>query len=528
MFAQAPGYSTFADTEKRIAALARQHPDAVRVSAMGKSAGGRTIHAIEIAGKGAVAPGMRPAIFVGANIAGFHNAGTEAALRLADRLVLRKGEPLLQTRTFYIVPCLNPDAADALFAKVRWRNSLNGARLDRDRDGLVGEDGPNDLNGDGRITQMRIPDPHGEWMVDPADARLMKKADPAKGEKGTHRLVTEGGDDDGDGAFNEDPAGGFPPDKNFAHAWADNDPEAGPFASSTPEAKAVMDYLLARRNVAAAFVFGSANNLLELPKSAPAAPAPPPPGPPAAGGPPPAVQPSTAVDADDLKFYQSLADEYKKALEKAAFDAKRPGKASTGGSLQNWLYYHYATFAVELDVWGLAKPMEFVDKSAKDAFAAWTPVTLTGGVKAEVGGLDPFAEIAPPAAELARAADLHADLVIGAAEKLAKVEVLSFEAKPLGAGVWRVTAIAGNTGAWPTHTKQAVRAKTFLPVRLKLTLPNGSSRVSGGDQAFSERLTGGTGTLKGEWVVRSAAGARLVVEALTQSAGADRKELTIQ
>ena len=245
-------------------------------------------------------------------------------------------------------------------------------------------------------------------------------------------------------------------------------------------------------------------------------------------GPPPAVQPATTVDAEDTKFYQSLADDYRKILEKAGLDAKRPGAASPGGSLQNWLYYHYATFAIETDVWGLAKPMEFVDKQLKEAFAPWTPVTLADGTKAEVGGLDPFVEIAPPAADLAKATDAHADLVMASADKLAKVEVLSMQAKALGAGVWRITAMAGNTGLWPTHTQQAVRAKTWLPVRLKLTLPAGASLVSGRDQVMSERLTGGTGTLKGEWVVRAAPGARFVLEALSQNAGVDRQELSIQ
>lgn len=564
MFAQAPAtYPTFGDTEKRIVALARQHADVMRVTTIGTSAGGRKLHAIELAAKGPVDAAARPAVFVGANIAGFHNAGTEAALKLVERLVAQKA--LLQNRTFYVLPALNPDAADTMTSRLRWRNALNGAKLDRDRDGLVGEDGPNDLNGDGRITQLRIPDPHGEYMVDPADARLMKKADPVKGEKGTHRLLSEGGDDDGDGQFNEDPAGGFPPDKNFAHGWSDSDPEAGPFASSTPEAKAVMDYLLARRNVAVAFVFGPANNLLELPRgvgsgeigqarvtvtagmagflgvdarpygvdelfallqgSAALA---------QMGGTREGMAsalgagPATAPDAEDVRYYQSLADEYKKMLEKAGLDAKRPGKQSGGGGLQNWLYYHYSTLAIELDVWGLAKPMEYVDKQAKDAFVAWTPVTLADGTKGEVGGLDPFVEIAPPAADLAKAADAQADLILLAADRLAKVEVLTMEAKELGAGVWRVTATAGNTGLLPTHTKHAVRTRTWLPVRLRLSLPSGAALVSGHNQASSERLMPGSGTLKGEWVVRAPRGARLVVEALSQNAGTDRKELTIR
>jgi len=555
-WAQAPGgYSNFADLERKVTTLARQHADVMRVSVAGVSAGGRKIHAIEIAAKGAVPPGQRPAVFVGANIAGYHNAGTEAALTLVEKLVARKTDPLLANRTFYILPAMNPDAHDAIFAKVRQRQHWNGAKLDRDRDGLTGEDGPDDLNGDGRITQMRIPDPHGEYLPDPTDPRLMKKADPLKGEKGAYRVLTEGADNDGDGAFNEDAAGGFAPDKNFAAGWADDDPEAGAFASSTPEAKAAMDYLLARRNVALAFVFGPGNNLLEVPKAGadfgqtrlvltPAQ----------AGqmgveprayaldelyklleGSPVMRQldgsrealaavlgagPAVAVDGEDVRYYQSAADEYKKILEKAGLDAKRPGKGWTGGGLTQWLYLHYSTFVMELDVWGVAKDW-------KGGAVAWTPVTLPDGTKAEVGGTDPFAAIAPEAAELAKAAGAHVEMVWASAEKLARVEMLSASAQALGGGVWRVTAVAGNTGAWPTHTKHAVRSRAWLPVRLKLTLPAGASLVNGNDQAFSERLTGGTGVLRGEWLVRSAQGAKLTVDVLTQNAGTGRQEVTL-
>jgi murein tripeptide amidase MpaA len=126
VLAQAPeGYSTFAEVERKITALARQHPATVRLTAIGTSAGGRKIHALEIAAKGTVPPAQRPAIFVGANIAGFHNAGAEAALRLAERRTAQTAS-VRETRTFYILPSMNPDAHDAMFAKVRWRNSLNG------------------------------------------------------------------------------------------------------------------------------------------------------------------------------------------------------------------------------------------------------------------------------------------------------------------------------------------------------------------------------------------------------------------
>ena len=562
-------YATFAEAERKLADLARLNPGVMTLETIGTSAGGRRIVAVRLAatGSGLQSPDLRPAVFVGANLVGYHNAGTQAALGLVESLLAKK--TLLETRTFYVVPMLNPDAQDSYFAPIKWRNGLNGGKLDRDRDGVLGEDGPNDLNGDGRITQMRIADPNGAYLPDPADPRVMKRVDSLKGEKGLYSLHTEGGDDDRDGLYNEDPAGGFRPDKNFAHAWADDDPESGPFPGSEPEARAIMDYLLARRNIAVAFVFGPANNLLATPRGVggsleigqirvtPTA---------AMAGPLgleagrgysvdevfPLLEnsalaqqatggisresiatllgagPATAPSAEDLRYYDSLSVDYKKALDKAGLDSKRDGQQSSAGGLQNWLYYHYGAMVVELDVWGVSKLMAYVDKEAPQSFVPWTSVTLPDGTKAEVGGVDPFVEIAPPAGELAKAVAAHADFVQDVASKLATVQLLSTQATELSAGVWRVRAMAGNIGFLPTHTQHAVRTRTWLPVRLELVLPPGATLVSGKAQVASERLTGGTGQLKGEWLVRAAKGTKLSFSLASQNAGNDRQEITLQ
>ena len=560
-------YATFAEAERKLADLARLNSGVMTLETIGTSTGGRRIYAVRLAAVGSVPPELRPAVFVGANLVGYHNAGTQAALGLLESLLAKK--TLLATRTFYVVPMLNPDAQDSYFAPVKWRNSLNGGKLDRDRDGVLGEDGPNDLNGDGRITQMRIADPNGAYLPDPLDARLMKRVDPLKGEKGLYSLHTEGGDDDRDGRYNEDPAGGFRPDKNFAHAWADDDPESGPFPGSEPEARAIMDYLLARRNIAMAFVFGPANNLLATPRGVGASleigqirvtPTAGMAGPlgleagrsysvdevfpllensalaqQATGGVTResiasllGAGPATAPTAEDLRYYDSLSVDYKKALDKAGLDSKRDGQQSSAGGLQNWLYYHYGAMVVELDIWGVSKLMAYVDKETPQSFVSWTPVTLPDGTKAEVGGVDPFVEIAPPADELAKAVAAHADFVQDVASKLAAVKILSTQATELSSGLWRVRAMAGNTGFLPTHTQHAVRARTWLPVRLELVLPAGVTLVSGKTQIASERLTGGTGQLKGEWLVRAAKGTKVSFSLASQNAGSDRLEITLQ
>jgi hypothetical protein len=675
----APGYANFADAEQRLAALARQNPSLVKIEQIGSSAGGRKIHLLTIAAAGGKDVAQRPGVFLGANIVGFHNAGSQAAIALVEKLLAKKDDAavkkLLETRVFYVAPMLNPDAHDGYFAAVKHRSSLNAGKLDRDLDGLTGEDGPNDLNKDGKITAMRMEDPAGEWMVDEKDPRLMRRADPLKGERGKYKLMSEGADDDKDGQYNEDPAGGFRPDKNFAHAWPENDPEAGPWPSAHPETKAVMDFLLKHRNVAVAFVYGPANNLLEMPRGAggrtgdvgstrvrvP--------GNLAAGlGLDPSKEytidevfevakdspmgrqgvltreqlaqflgggPASAPDAEDLKYYQAFADDYKKILEKAGLDTKRAGGQSAAGGLQNWLYYHYSAVAVELDVWGIPKKaaarpagagagnnaangaltmegfekmtaaevgalddeklsaflksinapamataqmvkqgvasgrmtpaqmvtmirsqggrpggaapaaagatpaagggattpdedtIAYIDASAKDGFVAWTPVTLPDGKKAEVGGVDPFLAVAPPADVLTKAADAHADAVIAMAGKLAEVTMGDIEVTPLGSGVYKVKATAVNQGFLPTATRMQVRSRAFLPARMEIVLPSGATLVQGGKRSATERIGGSGGTHSAEWMVNAAAGAKVSVRILTQNAGQDAKEVVL-
>ena len=113
--------------------------------------------------------------------------------------------------------------------------------------------------------------------------------------------------------------------------------------------------------------------------------------------------------------------------------------------------------------------MVFIDEHAPDAFVEWTTVTLPDGTEAEVGGVDPFIEIAPPYELLEPALTVHTQTVLELAKGLARVEIVKLESTSLGAGVYRVEAVAANRGFYPTHTKMARRARSHLPVRLEIT-----------------------------------------------------------
>lgn len=667
--AASDGYHDRAAVEAALQRWAEASP-LISLQRIGSSAGGHPLWLAEIAGDGPVAAGERPAIFVGANVAGDHHAGTEAALHLIETLAAAEGETatLLAAHTFYVAPVLNPDAHDAFFAAVRLRRQGNATAIDRDRDGLIAEDDADDLDGDGRITTLRIADPAGGWLPHPDEPRLMVRADAAKGWLGAYRLIArEGDDNDGDGAFNEDPREGVSVDMNFPHAFPFPEPAAGPFAMYTPESQALADFLLARRNVALAVVYGPANNLLAAPRSL------------GGGGdlgtqtfklPPQAAEilgfdpeqeytidevwdtakdlpfvrqnnitkeqltrflgagPATEVEDDDSAVLATLGKDYKKRLEDAGLDHGRPAEQYGKGGLTPWLYYQYGALAFELDVWGVPKakaaegeedgetaapltveslaamskdeflalgeepitaflkeigaPPQFnaqmiiqrvegdqvtpqqmaemikrmpgaagagggdgdddeddadtkrarevlawIDQHAPESFAPWTEVTLADGTRAEVGGLDPFAAVAPPRALLDDALAAHTATVLDAAARLAAIEIVSVTAEHLGGGVYRVEAVARNTGELATHTKMAARANARLPIRLALEPGDDATLVTGYPAVTAPRLDGRTGTLEGSWLVRAADGTSIAVTLRSEAAGNDRTTHTL-
>ena len=117
--------------------------------------------------------GQRPGVLVAGNLEGDHLAGSHLALEAIRYLIQNADQPevgsVLESKVFYFFPRLNPDGAEAMFATVKWNRRTNAHDRDDDNDGRMGEDGPEDLNGDRYITMMRVPDPAGAYMIDPDD-----------------------------------------------------------------------------------------------------------------------------------------------------------------------------------------------------------------------------------------------------------------------------------------------------------------------------------------------------------------------
>lgn len=540
-FAAEQQYRSFEQIEKDLQGLAKQHSQRLQLSTIGKSAGGKPLYFVTLQMSGSAPAEQRPALFVGANIAGFHHAGSEAALHLIESLATstdKKILDLLAKRTIYVAPVLNPDAHAGMFQKPRQLRASNDGKLDRDLDGLIAEDGADDLNGDGIISMMRIKDSTGDMVIDPKDPRRMIKADTSKGERGMYRVYSEGQDDDRDGLYNEDGVGGIMPDRNFAAGFPVADADAGRWPSQAPETKAIMDALLARPNIAMAVVFGPANQLLSAPTGFDRVTPP---------GATPAAE-ANKPEADDAKILASLGDSYKKALEQAGLDSKRSAKQTGKGSFSNWLYFHYGVQTIELDVWGAPsaksvtpsaatpdkKPsadaerdlLAYLSENNPKAILEWKKVKLPDGTEVEVGGLDPYAEYAPPYKDLLTPIKLHTDQIITWADKLGQLQMLETKVVDKGNDIWQISAVGGLQGEFPSHTKLAAKMRNKIPVRLEMRPGKGVESLTLNRASTSERLDPSM-TIKNEWLVKGAKGSTVEIALWSRQSGRVLKTISL-
>jgi len=266
-------YHNYAELSAMLQTLANVHKTLVKRESLGKTLEKRDIWMLQIAAPGGVPAAERPGVLVAANFEGDHVYGSELALFIADYLVKNYAsnasvKQRLDAYIYYVVPRVNPDGAESMWAPVKWARRTNARPFDDDNDGRIDEDGPDDLNKDGVITVMRVKTPGGDYIIDPEEPRLMRRADPKKGEKGEYALFWEGIDNDGDGFINEDGPGGVNINRNFMHEYPFYKPEAGRYMVSEPETRAMLEFMVKHRNVAAILTFGENDNLVAAPTAA--------------------------------------------------------------------------------------------------------------------------------------------------------------------------------------------------------------------------------------------------------------------
>jgi len=509
---QEPRYHQLADVEQVLAGWLGTGL-AERLE-LGSTAGGRRVAAVQFGGRGTTPLAERTTVLLLGGLDGVSIAGSEAVLATTEAL-LASPERLPPDVTFVAVPWANSDGL------ARWLadgagDGRNDRSVDGDGDGRADEDPPDDMDGDGQVLELLVEDPAGTWAR-AEGGRFLRRARPDDPLR--YRREPEGRDDDGDGAFNEDPPGGVVLDLNFPWAWrgAREDLPAGPWPLSEPDARSLAELALARRT-ALVLAFQGNHGRIAAP-----------------GGVPSEDARLDLPYACDEAVYRLAAERFAEATGRPregfatladARGAERPGAAI------DWFYAALGSLSMEVGVWGpeVQAPAEAVDArfaraedrrlelEARDVppmdrawarwlddtrgglgFVDWQPVDLGRGRRGWLGGWERRTCWNPPADVLPRALAGVDRFVASLAAALPHVEIEVREARRDG-DVCIVSARLWNRGELPTGVGPAGSAGG-AGLALELETPEGTSLLAGEPRVEWGHLPGGNATEEASWIV---------------------------
>ncbi len=243
---------------------AEEYPDLTDLYEVAQSFEGRPILQITLTNKKTGKHTDKPAAFFEGNRHSGEITGAESVLWMIQYLLENYGTDedithLLDTKTIYARPVNNPDGHN-LYLHTAQSNRSTTRPTDNDLDGLLDEDAPDDLDGDGVILRMRWKDEEkGRYIPDPDDpsGRIMKRVPEGEG---IYSMASEGIDNDGDGRINEDGIGGLDLHRNYPENWRPERQDeatgrgwtqrgAGAYPLSETETRSVVTFLLSHPHI---------------------------------------------------------------------------------------------------------------------------------------------------------------------------------------------------------------------------------------------------------------------------------------
>jgi murein tripeptide amidase MpaA len=537
--------------------FAEAYPALARLQSIGKSYEGRDIWVLEISNRETGDPDGKPGYYIDGNIHAGEVTGAACCLYTIHYLLNQYGQEaeatrLVDTMTFYIVPRVSPDGAEKyLTSPYMLRSSVRPYPFTEEQDGFV----PEDMDGDGRILQMRIADPDGEWKISLQDARLMVPRLPHESGGQYYRLYLEGYVRNYDGVEVKaaPPRWGLDLNRNFPVEWQPEakQPGAGPYPLSEPETRTIAEFILNHKNITGIQSYHTTSGVILRPSS---------------------LRPDTKMNKKDLAAFRAIGKLGEELTsypcvsvhDGFAYDRDNPIK----GVFLDWCYDNLGLLVYSTELWdmrvraGLQRVSFLVEDPDPEAeglallrwhdrelggryFVDWYAVEHPQFGPVELGGWKIKAVLTNCPPELLQAeAHKNCLFTLRHAAAAPRLEISRAAAEHLGDGVYRVEVVVRNRGYLPTNiTEKAKEIKAARPVTVELGLPEGAELVLGKVKEEAGHLEGRVltdlnrpVTWRGvpaprekriEWVVRAPAGGDLTVRAASEKAGRAEARLTL-
>lgn len=555
-------YYTYAELTAFLQAVAAEFPQLASLESIGKSYQGRDIWVITLTNSATGEASRKPAYWIDANIHAGEVTGGATCQYTIHYLTSRYGSDpqatrLLDQSTFYICPRVSPDGVEQyLTTPYQARSSVRPYPFEDEREGLYLED----IDADGRILQMRLPDPKGAWKVSQKDPRLMRPRE-AGDEGGTYyQLLPEGIIRDWDGytVRPSPPRHGLDLNRQFPTDWGVESQQrgAGPYPLSEPETQALARFFATHKNINGVQAYHTYSGVILRPYSG---------------------KPDEAFPTHDLNVFKHLGKKGTAITgypDTSVFHGFRyDPKTVLRGGFFDWLYEDMGIFGFSTELWdvvslaGIGEPqpngllkrdfigwfrshpedddlklLEFNDREGLEGFVNWTPFEHPQLGAVEIGGWDykrfwgnaPAKFLPDIAHNNTLFSLLHAEAAPRLGLKLTRLERVEGD-------TYRLVVVLENAGFLPTYTSaKALEKRAVEPIRVRLHLGEGVSLVAGEPILEAGHLEGRSNKIESifgapfgdqekklEWVVRGAAGGTVRLEAVTQRAGTLEREFTL-
>jgi len=437
--------------------LAGRHAERARLQSLGRSYGGREMWLLTITNFNRADDRSKPAFWIDGGIHANEIQGTEVVLYTGWYLLEMYGRNefitrLVDERTFYLLPMMSPDGRDwHMHAPNSTNSPRSGLRpVDDDRDGLVDEDPPDDLDGDGHITQMRVRDPQGRYKPHPDFPQLLIPADPD--EPGMYRLLgSEGLDNDDDGRINEDGPGYYDPNRDWPWQWQPRYVQRGAwrYPLSVLENRMVADFIAEHPNIAGAQSYHNTGGMI-------------------------LHGPGTREDrypAEDLAVYEAIARKGEMMLPGYRRISVGTELYQVHGGAGDWFHQMQGIFHFSNELFTARKFFDREADTAGEGYAgkreaayafdryllfgggtvAWHEVEHPQYGKIEVGGLKKNWRRQPPSFMLEEECHRNMAFTLYHADQMPKVEIQKVTAQRLSDRLRQIDAVVANRRLTPTH-----------------------------------------------------------------------------
>lgn len=458
-------YNTYDGIVDLMKKINKAYPKLTRLESIGKSYEDRDIYMLTVSDFNTGNPDEKPAMYIDGNIHSNEIQGAEFSLYTAWYLTemfddLEFITELLEDKTFYIVPTINPDARDNYMKEPNTPHSPRSGMivLDNDGDGESGEDRFDDLDGNNHITYMIRKSPTGQYIKDPQDdRRLIRVADEEQGEY--EMLGYEGIDNDGDGEVNEDGIGYYDPNRDWGWKWQPDYVQRGAYKYpfSLPENRAVADFVMKHPNIAGAQSYHNYGGMILRG--------------------PGAEEDKDTYNREDVRIYDAIAEKGEEMIPGYRYLTVYKDLYSVFGGELDWFYggrgiYTYTNELMVSYLYyhknegrGNQEEELKVDKylTFGDAFIDWKEYKHPQYGTIEIGGFKKNFGRAHPGFLLEQDAHRNMAFTIYHGYQTPKLSIIDVEEKSLGSGLKEITATIYNERLMPTHSSQDLKFKIERP-----------------------------------------------------------------